>query len=53
MKIPKTWIDIEMEHTKSRKRARRIVEQHLAEYKDYYPALIKMEAKLKKAQVKK
>jgi hypothetical protein len=53
MKIPKKWIDIEMEHTKSRKVARRIVGQHLAEYKDYYPALIKMEKMLEKRKVKK
>jgi hypothetical protein len=53
MKIPKAWIDIEMEHTGSRKTARKIVLDHLAEFKDYYPALIKMEAMLKKRQVKK
>jgi hypothetical protein len=52
MKIPKKYVDIEMEHTKSRKRARKIAEQHMAEYEGYYPALIAMERKLKKRQKK-
>ena len=52
MKIPKAWIDIELEHTTSRRKARKIVLDHLREYKDYYPALIKMEAMLEKAQKK-
>lgn len=52
MKIPKKWVDIELEHTKSRKKARKIVMDHLAEYKDYYPALIKMEKMLEKAKRK-
>ena len=53
MKIPKKWVEIELEHTTSRRKARKIVLDHLREYKDYYPALIKMEAMLKKRQVKK
>jgi len=48
-KIKKKWIDIEMEHTKSRRMARKIVGDHLAEMGcGYYPALIKMEKRLMK-----
>lgn len=52
-KIPKrilnTGIKIEMEHTTSRKVARRIASDHFAEFgKEYYPALVKMEEKLER-----
>jgi hypothetical protein len=48
-KIKKAWIDIEMEHTNSRKTAEKIVNDHLKEMGcGYYPALIKMEKKLKR-----
>lgn len=48
-KIKKNWIKIEMEHTKSKKRAEKIVKDHLNEFGcKYYPALIKMEKKLNK-----
>ncbi len=48
-KIRKKWIDIEMEHTKSRSKAREIVKEHLQEWGcPYYPALIKMEKRLRK-----
>jgi hypothetical protein len=48
-KIKKQWIDIEMEHTKSRKMAHKIVGDHIAELGcGYYPALIKMERGLKR-----
>jgi hypothetical protein len=50
VKIPKSWIDIEMEHTKSRRKARKIVMDHLSEFEGYYPALIKMERSLKKKE---
>jgi hypothetical protein len=49
MKIKKTWINLEMEHTKSRNMAKKIVKDHLKEFGSrYYPNLIKMERKLKK-----
>lgn len=48
-KIRKSWLDAEMEHTNSRKVARRIVSDHIREHGcSYYPALLKMETKLKK-----
>jgi len=48
-KVKKQWIDLEMEHTKSRKIARKIVGDHIREFGcTYYPALLKMEAKLEK-----
>lgn len=48
--IPKKeWIDIEMEHTKNRFIAEKIARDHIKEYGcKYYPALKKMEAKLKR-----
>lgn len=53
----KHWLKIgtkiEMEHTKNTKRARKIASDHFAEYGwRYYPALIKMESMLEKAQKK-
>ena len=43
-KIKKSWIDLEMEHTKSRKKAKKIVGEHISEFGcGYYPALFKME----------
>ena len=48
-KIKQSWIDLEMEHTSSKKKARGIVGDHLREFGcGYYPALIKMEKGLKK-----
>lgn len=47
-KIKKEWVNLEMEHTKSRTKARKIVEDHVKEYGCYYyPELIKMERRLK------
>jgi len=47
-KIKKEWADIEMEHTKSRKEAVKIVKDHLREHGcNYYPELIKLEKRLK------
>lgn len=43
----KIGIPIEMEHTKSRVKARRIAMQHLTEFKGYYSALVAMEKRLK------
>jgi len=44
---------IEMEHTRSKKTAKRIAKHHLDEYPTYYVELIKMEKKLeKKKEVK-
>jgi hypothetical protein len=49
MKILKKWIKLEMEHTNQQAEAKRIVQDHLREFgKGYYPALIKMEKKLKR-----
>jgi len=46
--IRKKWVDLEMEHTNNRKKAEKIVEDHIREYGcNYYPELIKMEKKLK------
>ena len=51
IKINKKQIEIgtkvEMEHTKSRKVARKIAMDHLRESEDYYKELLKMEKKLK------
>lgn len=48
-KIRKSWIDLELEHTSSRKTAKNIVKDHIREFGcDYYPALKKMEKQLKK-----
>ena len=48
-KIKKSWIELEKEHTKSNEKAKKIVEDHLKEFGcNYYPALIKMEKKLKR-----
>lgn len=45
----KVGTKIEMEHTKSKRKARVIAGAHLKEFGDaYYKALIPMEAKLKK-----
>ena len=50
----KVGTKIEMEHTKSRKVARRIAFDHLHEFGDaYYKALIPMERKLKKQLMKR
>jgi hypothetical protein len=52
-KIKKSWVDIELEHTKSRKVARKIVKDHLKEMGcNYYPELIKMEKKLNQRRTK-
>ena len=52
-KIKKSWVDIELEHTSSRRKARKIVKDHLAEMGcDYYPELIKMEKKIKQRSKK-
>ena len=48
MKLKQSWITLELEHTKSRKKAKKIVQDHLNEFGyKYYPALLKMERKLK------
>ena len=48
-RVKKKWIDLEMEHTSSRKEARKIACDHYREFgSKYYPALIKMERRLKK-----
>jgi hypothetical protein len=48
-KIKKEWVELEKEHTNSNKKAEKIVNDHLKEFGcDYYPALIKMEKKLKR-----
>lgn len=48
-KLKKKWIEIEMEHTSSRAVAKKIASDHLKEFGcRYYPALIKMERRLKK-----
>jgi len=47
MIIPKKWVKIEMEHTKSPRVARKIAADHIKEHgRLYYPALIKMEKNL-------
>ena len=46
-KIKKKWIDLEMEHTNSRKVAKKIAKDHIRESGcKYYPELIKLEKKL-------
>jgi len=54
--FPKATIDkgikVELEHTKDRTLAKKIVLDHLAEFPDYYEALDKMEEGLKKAAVR-
>ena len=46
-KIKKSWVNIELEHTKSRKVARKIATDHVKEMGcGYYPELKKMEKKL-------
>jgi hypothetical protein len=48
-KLKKSWIKAEMEHTSNPKIARKIACDHVKELgAGYYPALFKMEAKLKK-----
>ena len=50
-KLKKAWIEIEKEHTSSEKVARKIACDHYKEFgAKYYPALIKMEARLKNAK---
>jgi cytochrome c553 len=44
--------DVEMEHKMGRKVAKKIAKQHIAEFANYYPALLKMEAGLKKKNKK-
>ena len=56
-KIKKSELDIgtmiEMEHTKSKKVAKKIAQQHICEYPNYYTkGLIPMEKKLKKLNKK-
>jgi len=54
LKVPSYAVKIEMEHTKSKKKAKKIATDHIKELgKAYYPALVKMEAKLKKKRGKK
>ena len=43
-------IKVEMEHTKSQKRAMRIAMDHLVEFPEYYIHLEKMERKLSRGQ---
>lgn len=48
-RLKKAWINIEKEHTSSEKVARKIACDHYKEFgAKYYPALIKMERRLKK-----
>ena len=52
-KILKKWVNLEMEHTKNRFIARKIVEDHVNEYGcKYYPELIEMEKELKNGKKK-
>jgi hypothetical protein len=44
----KTGTTVELEHTKNKIIAGRIAKQHLCEFPNYYTALLKMEARLKK-----
>jgi hypothetical protein len=52
-KVKQSWINIEMEHaslfpkSKQRIMAKKIACQHVKEFPNYYPALIKMERRLK------
>lgn len=48
-KPKKSWINIELEHTKSRRLAKKIAGDHIKEFGcAYYPALMKMEKSLTK-----
>jgi len=48
-KLKKAWIDIELEHTKSRAVAKKIACDHFKEFGNaYYPALIRMENRLRR-----
>ena len=48
-KLKKKWIELEKEHTSSDATAKRIVKEHVKEWGcGYYPALIKMEKRLKR-----
>ena len=48
-KIKDAWIEIEKEHTKSDKKAEKIVQDHIREHGcNYYPELIKLEKRLNK-----
>ncbi len=48
-KIKKSWLKMESEHSKNKNVQKKIACQHIKEFgKGYYPALKKMEAKLKK-----
>jgi hypothetical protein len=49
----KMGIPIEMEHTKSRTKARRVAQQHLVEFDGYYTALVAMEKRLKAKKKKR
>lgn len=52
-KLIRIGTKIEREHTKSNKKARKIALDHFKEFGNaYYPALIKMEKRLKKRQRK-
>ena len=47
--INKSWIELEKEHTKSNRIAKKIVQDHLKEFGcEYYPNLLKMERNLKR-----
>lgn len=47
-KIKKSWIDAELEHTDSRKLAKKLVGDHVKEYGcKYYPEMFKVQKKLK------
>ena len=48
-KIKRSWINLELEHTKDKRFARKIASDHVREFGcSYYPELIKMERRLKK-----
>jgi hypothetical protein len=48
-KIKPSWIKVELEHTSSKRIAKKIATDHVREHGcGYYPALKKMEARLKK-----
>ena len=50
----KLGIPVEMEHTNSKRVAKRIASQHICEFKNYYSkGVIPMEARLKKLMMKK
>ena len=48
-KIKKEWLNAESEHTTNYFKAKKIVMEHIKEHGcGYYPALLKMERRLKK-----